>query len=123
MDTFMHKFQIKNKKKIKKIPGWAEDKQYSKLKGVRFFLISFLMVISIATIFGLFNVYQSMTTAIEQVQNAIYIKTELSDETINFEKYDKVKANLEIKNNASALTNVVDPFNMVSQEESAEITQ
>ena len=118
MDTYMHKFHIKlRKNKTNQNPDWAYDKQYTKLKVIRFFLVSFSVVILIITVFGLFSIYQSMSSAIEQAENAIYMKAEIVDETINFNKYDAVKANLEMKNGTSTLTNIVDPFNIASSTE------
>ncbi len=111
MDIFMQKLQINLKKnKPQKNPSWTENKHYSKMKVVRFFLITFLIVVLNLTIFALFSVYQSTSTAIEQAQGTIFMRSEIGHEVVDFKKYDAVKKNLDDKNSTTTLTNIKNPI-------------
>ena len=89
----------------------TEYKQYSSLRWLSF-LIIFLAIVSVCV--GLYLIYRNIYLTIAKTQNSFLFNPNLSQEAIDFDRYEKVMKNWEEKNNTQSAEVNRDPFAIFS---------
>ncbi|MEK7065018.1 MAG: hypothetical protein AAB963_01095 [Patescibacteria group bacterium] len=88
-------------------PILTEYKQYAGLRLLSFFIIGFA-IIGIGV--GLYAIYNNIYTIITRAEVSLIADPTLSQEAVDFEKYDKVKKAWDERLNAKTVEIKKDPF-------------
>ncbi len=99
-------------------PILTEYKQYAGLRLLSFFIICFA-IIGIGM--GLYAIYNNIYTTITRAEVSLIADPTLSQEAVDFDKYDKVKQAWDERLNAGAVELKKDPFSAATSTPNAEL--